>query len=74
MPDRPRYVPVNAHYVNPPGTEPLPRWVPWAALVAVLVALSFVVAFLWLGLVADPGHRPAPQPTVTPTTYGPPPS
>lgn len=77
MPLRPPYVPVNAHYVNPPGTRPA-RGLAVAGGLAFAIALLIVAVWFMLAL-ADAGPRPAPAPGFTtnpasvPTTYGYPP-
>jgi hypothetical protein len=69
---RPPYVPVSAHYVNPPGYGARRlRGIAVGAAVGILLVTAWL---LFLGFVADPGARPAvPVPTATPSTYGPPP-
>jgi hypothetical protein len=69
-PSRPAYAPV--HYVNPPGTRPLPPWVLAAVGVAVLLAAMAAAFFLIMNFSPTPVGTPGDW--VTPSTYGPPPT
>jgi hypothetical protein len=70
---RPEYVPVTAHYVNPNGA-PSPRRHAVITVAGVLVATALVAlaVTVWTGWLAATSTVP-PAPMVTPSTYGPPP-
>jgi hypothetical protein len=71
----PAYVPVNAHYVNPPGRRRAWPVVLTGALFVVAAALlvGFTIFMLAASAFSEtPEGTPASW--VTPTTYGPPPT
>lgn len=70
---RPEYVPVEAHYVNPPGAPPRARRaVITTAALLVAIAAAAVTFTLCTGWLAS--QPPQPAIMVTPSTYGPPPT
>jgi hypothetical protein len=71
---RPAYVPVNAHYVNPPGTKPLTA-LAIAGMALVVTGAAALVVWFALAVSFHPTTPRVPAPDwVTPTTYGPPPA